>query len=117
MSSTIPCVASWSIFKDVFRLWNAKEISRHCLSGRSLQQQIDQHIVAKFRRECSYLKPLRPLPHIVVVLASVLGVEVGERARVFLVVPDLPKDGGIDVTHENLADGIKTMCYDSQYGI
>ena len=63
----------------------------------------------------THLKFLRPFSNIVVVLAGVLGVEVGERAGVFFVVPHLSEDAGINVTHKNLAYGIKTMSYNDQY--
>lgn len=39
-----------------------------------------------------------------------LGVEVGERAGVLPVVPDLSKNTGIDVAHENLPNCVKAVC-------
>lgn len=62
----------------------------------------------------THLKLLGPLLDIFVVLASVLGVEVGECAGVLSIVPDLSKNTGIDVAHENLADRVKAVCYISQ---
>lgn len=65
----------------------------------------------------NYLEGLRPLPDIVVVLASVLGVKVWERARVLFVVPDLSENASVNVTHKDLTDSVKAMCCFSQYRV
>lgn len=57
----------------------------------------------------SYLKLLCPLSYVVIVLAYVPRVEVGEGIGVLRIDPDLAQHAGIDVAHENLADGVKTV--------
>ena len=52
---------------------------------------------------------LCPSPHLIKVLARVLGVEVWKGVRVVLVIPHLPYHPRVDVAHEHLADGVDAM--------
>lgn len=60
---------------------------------------------------CTYLSLLCPSSDDIVVLAGMLRVEVGEGARVLLVVPDLTHQSRVDVAHEHLADGVDAVCW------
>lgn len=65
------------------------------------------------RRGNAYLELLGPVLDVVVVLALVLGVEVGEGngwTAIGGFDPDLAKDAGVDVAHEDLADGVEAVC-------
>lgn len=61
----------------------------------------------------AYLELLGPVLDVVVVFALVLGVEVGKGngwTAVGGFDPDLAEDTGVDIAHEDLADGVEAVC-------
>lgn len=57
----------------------------------------------------AHLKLFCPSLHIVVVLASVLGVEVWEGGGRIAAGPNLAEDARVDVAHQGLANNVKAV--------
>lgn len=59
----------------------------------------------------THLKLLRPFSDIVVVLARMRRLEIRKAVRLVLVHPSLTQDSGVDIAHQDLANGIEAVSF------